>query len=1387
LGGIPSGTVNINVFSASDYTLAFGDNFWLSGTGAGAWALDALAFNLTNANVVLNDLSQINLNGVIALNSASGNSLTINGTVANSGSRTIGAIVNSGVLNLNNTQSGSGGPNWGFFVYLNDGTLNLNNNAIANNSAIVMVQDRAGFRISGGVLDNQSGSAKTLTASPTLMLNGDFAFSTGAGTSANDVNLGTGAASLGTAAGATRTITVNGSATLTIGGAIADGTTANSLTKAGTGTLKLTGTSTFSGDTTVSAGTLNASGALAGNLVNNGAVQVGDGVATLAVGGDYSQGSGKPLRIAMNGGAGSCGRMTAAGTASLAGSLVVTNLGSGAADGQSFTVLVAQAISGTFDSVTLPSLIAGYSWTTSYDATQVVLTVFSSDATCWWNADGIGEVGGAGAWDLASPRWNRPNSNSTVVAWTNMNPSILYALFSGPPGVVTVQVGTVHAFALDFHVPGYSIASNTINFNGLSSGLIALSNGASATIASLLAGTNGLRIAASNATLTLQGTNTFSGGLAVLRGTVAQSGTLNFNGFGATDQTITLGAVNDDHAALQLNDRSGLAQYLFVEGSGRRMLVGTHDNAAEPHLLNRRITLIGADLNLQATGAAPVRLAAGVSGTGNLIVTNTGAGPVEFQSVAISHTGSVRNAGTGTGGIVDGAGGTFGRGVTSLIQASPTAPWLISQAHTSFVGSVLVSAGTLYVSHSNALHGSNTAALASGASLVISNVSLTLAGLNDAVVAGGLVTNTADTTDRLLTLSGSGAYSNSAVLAGHPQYFSVLKTGSGTQALAGASTFRGATTIRNGELVLAGAGSLASTTIVIEADALLSGNAGFTLASGQELYFSILAEERYGKVRATGPVDLSAGVLTAVITNDYESILGRSFTVLVASAVSGRFAATNLPDFGGNRTFTVEYTATNVVLVGSGGGPTFWWNADGAGGLGGAGSWTTNVATWHTPLSNGLLMAWENLTYDSAEAIFAGDSGTVTVNADGPVHFNRLSMLTTGYVITDGNLNLVGYKFPAVTLGNGVTAAVASAISSSITNRFNLSASTNGLLILSASNTFDNAVTLSNGTLRLGNAYALGSTNGPTFIRSGATLDLNGQTMGDAFGDSAEDGVAGTGVGNIGAIINSSSSGAIATNTIHANSSFSVGGSGDIRFGTITKRTMSAPGIVVTLNNAGTIVLTNNDDNAYLNLTINTGTVFYSAAATGRKVSDATIINGGLVRFITAGGFQGNIEDSYPVTLNGGTLDLNGFSETIAGFSGSGGIAMSVAPARLTIGTANGGGTYDGALDGALSLTKLGTATSTLNGVNTTVGTNFISGGLLRVNGSFPASVVSTINGGYLGGSGTLGGSVNLQSGGIDAGTTVPGVLSLGALGFTSGTFRVDISNSVGTAGWIGI
>ncbi|MGZ8845121.1 MAG: beta strand repeat-containing protein, partial [Pyrinomonadaceae bacterium] len=184
--------------------------------------------------------------------------------VANSGATLNLSSILSGNFNL--TKSGAGkltlsGANTfgaGKTFTLQAGTLNIN-------SSTALGAATNTFQINGGTIDNTSGAAITLSNNNAQTWNGDFTFTGGSGTT-HDLDFGLGAVSLGTAAGTTRTITTS-AGTLITRGIISNGTTANSLTKTGAGTLKLYGASTYSGTTIVNNGTLSLQGSLSSSTI----------------------------------------------------------------------------------------------------------------------------------------------------------------------------------------------------------------------------------------------------------------------------------------------------------------------------------------------------------------------------------------------------------------------------------------------------------------------------------------------------------------------------------------------------------------------------------------------------------------------------------------------------------------------------------------------------------------------------------------------------------------------------------------------------------------------------------------------------------------------------------------------------------------------------------------------------------------------------------------------------------------------------------------------------------------------------------------------------------------------------------------------------------------
>ena len=106
--------------------------------------------------------------------------------------------------------------------------------------------------------------------------------------------------------------------------------------------------------------------------VTNGTIAIGTSTA-----GNYTQGATGAFNVKIGGtGAGQFDSVTLSGTATLAGALNVSLINAfSPAVGNSFTILTAASVSGTFSSTNLPALPTGLGWKVTYTATTVVLSV----------------------------------------------------------------------------------------------------------------------------------------------------------------------------------------------------------------------------------------------------------------------------------------------------------------------------------------------------------------------------------------------------------------------------------------------------------------------------------------------------------------------------------------------------------------------------------------------------------------------------------------------------------------------------------------------------------------------------------------------------------------------------------------------------------------------------------------------------------------------------------------------------------------------------------------------------------------------------------------------------------------------------------------------------
>lgn len=172
-----------------------------------------------------------------------------------------------------------------------------------------------------------------------------------------------------------------------------------------------------------------------------------------------------------------------------------------------------------------------------------------------------------------------------------------------------------------------------------------------------------------------------------------------------------------------------------------------------------------------------------------------------------------------------------------------------------------------------------------------------------------------------------------------------------------------------------------------------------------------------------------------------------------------------------------------------------------------------------------------------------------------------------------------------------------------------------------------------------------------------------------------------------------------------------------------------------------------------------------------------------------------------PTLLFGSGTNLDGIGyATIGGLSGNGDFVLADtlvvqssssigAGFALSVGNNNTSSTYSGVMSGAGSLTKVGTGTLTLYGVNTYTGNTVVNGGVLAVGGSVASANIMVANGATLdvsGASFTLGASQALYGGGTVNGsmnTTSGSKIYAGSDGgYATNAFNNDLSLAAGAS-----
>ena len=200
-------------------------------------------------------------------------------------------------------------------------------------------------------------------------------------------------------------------------------------------------------------------------------------------------------------------------------------------------------------------------------------------------------------------------------------------------------------------------------------------------------------------------------------------------------------------------------------------------------------------------------------------------------------------------------------------------------------------------------------------------------------------------------------------------------------------------------------------------------------------------------------------------------------------------------------------------------------------------------------------------------------------------------------------------------------------------------------------------------------------------------------------------------------------------------------------------------------------------------LTVNdtNGTPGMLVLAAAETYTGGTTIKGGEIKL---NGLLGSLPTGGDLTMNAGTLDLEGTAQSVGNLKGGVGALItdnqtgvggpgSNGTTVLTVGFPSGEDTYAGKIaDGAtayLGLTKNGSGTLLLSGSNTYGGPTTVNQGKLDVDGSLTSSAVTVNSGGILSGTGSLT-SVTVEPGGTLAPGDSQGVMHLsGSLSLAAG------------------
>jgi len=820
-------------------------------------------------------------------------------------------------------------------------------------------------------------------------------------------------------------------------------------------------------------------------------------------------------------------------------------------------------------------------------------------------------------------------------------------------------------------------------------------------------------------TLTLSGANTYSGATTISGGTLS----INTIADAGTSSSIGTGSTT---SAISITSATGILKYT---GTG--------------HTSNRAITLTVDGPTIDASGTGTLTLTGGVTGVFNLNLIGTGAG-IESGVIA-----------TGAG---------------STLTKNGTGSWALTGANT-FSGAVTITSGTL-IANTLANAGTNSSL---GTGSTTSTISIAGSGILQ-------YTGTGHSTSRPIALtadgatidaSGSGTLTLSGAVSGNGNNLvltgtgigiengiigttsgTLTKNGTGTWRLGAANTFTGTTTINDGILQYTVANALS--------------NGAVTVNGGT--YDIATFNDAVGTVTLiSGSISGTTGVLTGT---SYAMQSGTASAILGGAGVTLTKTTSGTVTLSGTNTYTGATTISAGTLIAS--------NTQALGTVAGAVNLNGGVLDLATDAS---VLAYNFVVGGNASIVSnRATAGAGITHALGTLSIGNFTLSET--VGTNVNSGTAALSFGTTTLSAATpkfdVASGADLTLGALTNNNAFTKQGAGQLILNtASVRTSGTVTLTAGTMKLGNAAALGTTGVPLQL-NGGTLDLAINSSVNAYNTTVG--------GSVSIVSNRSTSGAAITHTLGTlsignftlTSSYGANvssGTAGLIFGTTTL-TANAP--VFDIENNVDLTLGALGGNFAFSKQ-NNGLLILNTAANANRTSAAVTINTGSIRLGSASalGTAGvpiilntgsglnlainTTVNAHPVTVNGNATIISNRSTSGAGIThtlgtlsiGNSSLAVlygdnvNDATAGVTFGattfsgatpmfdaTSGGVNITLGALSGNFAFTKIGGGVLTLNTASArTGGTATLENGTLSLgiaNALGTSTVPLQLNGGVL-------------------------------------------------------